>query len=237
MPASSASIASFAALNAAKVRYVKSALFAASLAPLAYLIWLGLTGNLGADPVEFIRRSTGTWTLDFLIITLSVTPLRRVIRWHWLARLRRMFGLYAFFYAAIHVVTYVWLDQLFDLEAIWRDVVKRPLITAGFLSFVLMIPLAVTSTDRMARWLGGQRWQQLHRAVYLVAIAGVIHFWWLVKIDYTRPLVYSVIFATLLAARVVFRFGRNELARNAAPAERAARLQPLPAGRNPNEPR
>lgn len=205
MPASSASLASLAALHPTRVRYVKSALFAASLGPLGYLIWLGITGGLGADPVEFIRRSTGTWTLDFLIITLSVTPLRRVTRWHWLVRLRRMFGLYAFFYAVIHVVTYFWLDQLFDLEAIGRDIVKRPLITVGFLSFVLMIPLAATSTDRMVRLLGGKRWQQLHRAVYLVAVAGVIHFWWLVKIDYTRPLVYSVIIGALLFSRLVFR--------------------------------
>ncbi|MGH9782765.1 MAG: sulfite oxidase heme-binding subunit YedZ, partial [Terriglobia bacterium] len=187
MLARPASIASLVAPDVANVRRVKAALFVASLYPLAYLVWLGLTGGLGADPVEFIRRSTGTWTLDFLVITLSVTPLRRATGWHWLVRLRRMFGLYAFFYATIHVVTYFWLDQLFDLAAIWRDVLKRPLITIGFLSFVLMIPLAVTSTDRMARWLGGKRWQQLHRAVYLVAIAGVVHFWWLVKLDYTRP--------------------------------------------------
>lgn len=188
---------------------MKTVLFAACLYPLVFLIWLGLAGDLGADPVEFIRRSTGTWTLDFLIITLSVTPLRRATEWHWLVRLRRMFGLYAFFYAAIHVVTYLWLDQLFDLATIWRDIVKRPLIAAGFLGFALMIPLAATSTDRMVRRLGGKRWQQLHRAVYLAAIAGVIHFWWLVKIDYTRPLVYSVIVGALLVARIVFRLQRS----------------------------
>lgn len=197
------SVASLAALEAPTVQRVKIALFALCLYPLASLVWLGFVGGLSADPVEFIRRSTGTWTLDFLIITLSVTPLRRATGWHWLVRLRRMFGLYAFFYAAIHVVTYLWLDQLFDLAAIWRDVVKRPLIAAGFLSFVLMVPLAITSTDRMARWLGGKRWQQLHRAVYLVAIAGVIHFWWLVKLDYTRPLIYSVIVGALLVSRIV----------------------------------
>lgn len=209
MPAISAFMASFAALDAAKVRRIKAALFAASLAPLAYLVWLGLAGGLGADPVEFIRRRTGTWTLDFLIITLAVTPLRRATGWHWLVRLRRMFGLYAFFYAVIHVVAYFWLDQQFDLAAIWRDVLKRPLITVGFLSFVLMIPLAVTSTDRMARRLGGKRWQRLHRAVYGVAVAGVIHFWWLVKLDITRPLVYSAIIGGLLVARIAFRSGRS----------------------------
>ncbi len=200
---------SVAALDALTVRHAKALLFALCLLPLASLVWLGFTGGLGADPVEFVRRATGTWTLDFLVITLSITPLRRVTRWHWLVRMRRMFGLYAFFYAVIHVVTYFWLDQLFDLEAIWRDLIKRPLIAAGFLSFVLMIPLAATSTDRVARWLGGKRWQQLHRTVYAVAIAGVIHFWWLVKLDYTRPLVYSAIIGALLLARVVRRAGPN----------------------------
>lgn len=213
---SARSVASLAALEARTVQRVKAVLFVLCLYPLASLVWLGFAGGLGADPVEFIRRSTGTWTLDFLIITLSVTPLRRATGWHWLLRLRRMFGLYAFFYAAIHVVTYFWLDQLFDLVTIWRDVVKRPLIAAGFLSFVLMIPLAVTSTDRMARRLGGKRWQQLHRAVYLVAVAGVIHFWWLVKLDYTRPLIYSVILGGLLVARIVFRIRMNGLAISAA---------------------
>ena len=202
---STRSAATLAVLEAPTVQRVKLALFALCLFPLASLVWLGFTGGLGADPVEYIRRSTGTWTLDFLIITLSVTPLRRATGWRWLVRLRRMFGLYAFFYAAIHVVTYLWLDQLFDLEAIWRDVVKRPLIAAGFLSFVLMVPLAATSTDRMARRLGGKRWQQLHRAVYLVAVAGVVHFWWLVKLDYTRPLIYGVIVGALLLSRFASR--------------------------------
>ena len=212
----SAFLAPLAVPNAATVRRIKAALFAACLIPLAFLIWLGFTGGLGADPVEFVRRATGTWTLDFLVITLCVTPFRRATGWHWLIRLRRMFGLYAFFYATIHILTYLWLDQLFDLEAIWRDVVKRPLIAVGFLSFVLMIPLAATSADRVARRLGGKRWQQLHRAVYLVAIAGVIHFWWLVKIDFTRPLIYSVIIGALLVARLAYRFKNNGIAIHAA---------------------
>ncbi|MBI2297031.1 MAG: ferric reductase-like transmembrane domain-containing protein [Betaproteobacteria bacterium] len=199
------SLASLATLDTPTVQSVKRVLFVLGLYPLASLVWLGFAGGLGADPVELIRRSTGTWTLDFLIITLSVTLLRRATGWRWLIRLRRMFGLYAFFYALIHVVAYFWLDQLFDLAAIWRDVLKRPLITVGFLSFVLMIPLAATSTDRMVRRLGGRRWQQLHRAVYLVAIAGVVHFWWLVKLDYSRPLAYSLIVGALLIARIPFR--------------------------------
>lgn len=127
-----------------------------------------------------------------------------------------MFGLYAFFYAVIHVITYLWLDQFFDLAAIWRDLVKRPLITAGFLSFVLMIPLAVTSTDRMVRRLGGKLWQHLHRAVYLIAVAGVVHFWGLVKVDNTRPLIYSAIIGSLLVARIVSRFGTSRPAINVA---------------------
>jgi len=223
MPAGPALLAPLSRLDPAIVSRLKALLFVAGLVPLAYLVWLGLTGSLGADPVEFIRRSTGTWTLDFLIITLTITPLRRATGWHWVVRLRRMFGLYAFFYALIHVVTYFWLDQLFDLAAIWRDIVKRPLIAAGFLSFLLMIPLAATSTDRMTRWLGGRRWQQLHRAVYLVAIAGVIHFWWLVKIDYTRPLVYSAIIGALLIARIVVRPGTRTPATGAPQAAASSR--------------
>ena len=191
-------------LDASNVRRIKWTLFAASLGPFVYLIWLGFSANLGADPVEFVRRSTGTWTLDFLIITLAVTPLRKLTGLNWLIRLRRMFGLYAFFYALIHVVTYLWLDQLFDPVEIWRDIVKRPLIAAGVISFLLMVPLAITSTNGMVRRLGGKRWQVLHRAVYVIALAGVVHFWWLVKVDYTRPLIYSVIIGGLLLARVVF---------------------------------
>lgn len=204
------------AIKPPTVERFKVALFLLGLYPLASLIWLGATNELGADPVEFVRRATGTWTLDFLIITLSITPLRRATGWSWLVRLRRMFGLYAFFYAAIHVVTYLWLDQLFDLTAIWSDIVKRPLIAAGFLSFVLMIPLAATSTDRMVRRLGGKRWSQLHRAVYLIAVAGVVHFWWLVKVDITRPLIYSAIIGVLLLARVGFYFAGKRPAANGA---------------------
>lgn len=205
-------MAFLAALDARSVQRLKHALFAASLLPIAYLVWLVLTGNLGADPVELVRRKTGTWTLDFLVLTLAVTPLRRLTGWHWLVRLRRMLGLYAFFYASIHVVTYLWLDQLFDFSEIWRDILRRPLIAAGAISFVLMIPLAVTSTNAMVRRLGGRRWQYLHRAMYLVAVAGVFHFWWLVKVDYTRPLVYATVIGALLAARVVFAAKRSSRA-------------------------
>ena len=205
MPARSRLTSAAAALDASRVRRLKYALIAAGLLPLAYLVYLTTSGNLGADPVEFVRRATGTWALDFLVLTLAVTPLRRATGWHWLVRLRRTLGLYAFFYAAIHVVTYLWLDQLFDFGEVWRDIVKRPLIAAGVVSFVLMIPLAATSNGAMVRRLGGRRWQQLHRAVYLVAVAALAHFWWLVKIDYTRPLMYTLIIGALLAMRITTR--------------------------------
>lgn len=180
---------------------VKAALFAACLLPLAFLVLAGLTDGLGANPIESITRATGDWTLRFLLITLAVTPLRRLTGWHWLLRLRRMLGLYAFFYALLHFVTYVWLDQFFDPLSIARDIIKRPFITAGFTAFVLLIPLAATSTNAMVRRLGGRRWQALHRTVYAIAIVGVVHFWWLVKKDITQPLIYAAILAALLGLR------------------------------------
>lgn len=172
-------------------------------------MFLGLIHGLGANPIEFITRSTGTWTLAFLLITLSVTPLRRFTDWLWLMRLRRMLGLYAFFYACLHFTTYIWLDQFFDLVGIGKDVFKRPFITLGFTCFLLLIPLAATSTDNMVRRLGGKRWLQLHRFVYFIAVGGVVHFWWLVKKDITQPLLYGLVLTILLLARVAYLWGRN----------------------------
>ena len=169
--------------------------------PLARLIALGASGGLGANPIEFITRSTGTWTLIGLLVTLSVTPLRRLTGRADLIRYRRMLGLFTFFYACLHFTTYVWLDQFFDPAAIARDIVKRPFITVGFSAFVLLIPLAATSTHAMMRRLG-RRWQQLHRLVYPIALLGVVHFLWLVKKDLTEPLVYGAILALLLALRL-----------------------------------
>ena len=189
------------------VQRVKRAVFAAGLLPLAWLVYLAFTGNLGADPVEFVRRATGTWTLDFLVVALAITPLRRRTGWHWLVRLRRTLGLYAFFYATLHVVTYLWLDQLFDVAEIAKDIAKRPLIAAGVVSYLLLIPLAVTSTNAMVKRLGSRRWQHLHRLVYVAAVAGLLHFWWLVKLDYTRPLVYTAVIGALLATRIPFAAG------------------------------
>lgn len=192
--------------------WIKSTLFIVCLIPLARLALLGVTGGLGANPIEFITRSTGTWTLVFLLIVLSVTPLRRLLEMPWLLRLRRMFGLYVFFYALLHFLTYVWLDQFFSPEDIVKDVLKRPFITIGFTSFMLLIPLAITSTNAMIKRLGGKNWQQLHRFVYLIAVGGVVHYWWLVKKDVTQPQIYAVVLALLLGIRLVFLWRKNSAA-------------------------
>ncbi|MBT9569397.1 MAG: sulfoxide reductase heme-binding subunit YedZ [Thiobacillus sp.] len=183
------------------------------LIPLARLIALGLTGGLGANPIEFITRSTGTWTLVGLMVTLSVTPVRRLTGQSGLIRYRRMLGLFTFFYASLHFVTYVWLDQFFDPSAIVRDVIKRPFITMGFSAFLLLIPLAITSTDAMIRRLG-RRWKQLHRLVYLIAILGVIHYLWLVKKDITEPVIYAALLALLLLMRLPWGIALLQAARN-----------------------
>ena len=195
---------------------IKSVIFVACLIPLARLVWFAFQGNLSANPIEFITRSLGTWTLVFLLITLSITPLRKLLNQPWLIKLRRMLGLFTFFYASLHFVTYIWLDQFFDLQAIYKDVIKRPFITVGFASFILLIPLAVTSTNNMVRRLGGKRWQKLHRLVYLIAIGGVVHYWWLVKKDITQPVIYAAVLAVLLGYRV-FVYMRKDKALKLSP--------------------
>jgi sulfoxide reductase heme-binding subunit YedZ len=184
---------------------VKAGLFLACLVPAVWLVWAALHGRLGANPISEVTKETGTWTLRFLAITLAVTPLRRLTGWNALVRYRRMLGLFAFFYGTLHFLTYIWLDQFFDFPGIVKDVGKRPFITAGFSAFVLLVPLAVTSTAGWIRRLGGKRWQALHRLVYVSATLGVLHYWWLVKADVSRPLAYGAIVAALLAARLVFR--------------------------------
>jgi len=171
------------------------------LLPLVRLMVLGGSGGLGANPIEFITRSTGTWTLVGLLLTLSVTPMRRLSGRADPIRYRRMLGLFSFFYACLHFVTYIWLDQFFDLAAIARDIVKRPFITVGFTAFVLLIPLAVTSTQTMMRRLG-RRWQLLHRLVYPIVLLAVVHYLWLVKKDLTSPLIYGAVAVVLLALRL-----------------------------------
>lgn len=174
----------------------------ACLLPLLWLIAAGLRDTLGANPIEYITRATGDWTLRMLMITLTVTPLRQLTGWHWLVRLRRTLGLYAFFYACLHLTTYVWLDQFFDIGEIVKDIVKRPFITVGFGAFVLLLPLAATSTNGMIRRLGGRAWQRLHRLIYAIGTLGVVHYWWLVKKDITEPVIYASVLAVLLGARV-----------------------------------
>jgi len=185
----------------AVLRNPKLWLFAACLLPLVRLAILGASGGLGANPIEFITHSTGTWTLVGLLATLSVTPLRRLTGRAGLIRYRRMLGLFAFFYACLHFITYIWLDQFFDLAGIGKDIVKRPFITVGFAAFVLLIPLAATSNHAMMRRLG-RHWQQLHRLIYPIAVLGVIHYVWLVKKDVTQPLLFGAVLALLLAMRL-----------------------------------
>lgn len=184
---------------------LQAVLFVVALLPLARLFYLGATGGLGANPVEFVIRSLGTWTLIALVVTLSITPLRVATGWAWLMRLRRMFGLFAFFYAVVHFLAYLWFDQWFDLAAILKDVLKRPYITAGFAALLLLVPLAATSSNGWVRRLGGRNWQRLHRLVYAIAVLAVIHFWWqrAAKNDLGEPFVYSLVVGLLLGVRLL----------------------------------
>jgi sulfoxide reductase heme-binding subunit YedZ len=183
-------------------KWTKAIVFLLCLGPLAALGWRALHGDLTANPIEFITHATGDWTLRFLCMTLAITPLRKLLRRPELIRFRRMLGLFAFFYACLHFTTYIWLDKFFDLGEMWKDIAKRRFITVGFLAFVLLIPLAITSTAGWIRRIGGRRWQMLHRAIYLSAVAGVIHYYWLVKSAVIRPLAYGALVGLLLAWRL-----------------------------------
>lgn len=183
--------------------WIKPTVFILCLLPLAWFVFALLTDQLGANPIEAVTRGTGDWSLRFLLITLTMTPLRRYVGWSWPLRLRRMLGLFAFFYVGVHLTTYLWLDQFFDWSEIWHDIMKRPFITAGMLAFLLLIPLAVTSTNAMIKRLG-RNWIRLHRLVYVIAVLGVLHFWWLVKADVREPIVYALLLALLLSLRVVW---------------------------------
>jgi sulfoxide reductase heme-binding subunit YedZ len=186
-----------------KLRWFKVVVFLTCLAPLAQLGWNAYSESLGANPIEAITHFTGDWTLRFLLITLGITPLRKLTNQLWLIRFRRMLGLFAFFYGVLHFLTYIWLDKFFDLHEMLADVAKRRFITAGFTAFVLLIPLAITSTSGWIRRLGGRRWNLLHRLIYFGAIAGVIHYVWLVKADLRKPLQYALVLAILLGYRLV----------------------------------
>jgi sulfoxide reductase heme-binding subunit YedZ len=183
-------------------RRIKVLIVALCLAPLGWLAWRAWHADLTANPIEYITHLTGDWTIRFIVFTLAVTPLRRLLRLPNLTRFRRMLGLFAFFYGSLHFLTWFWLDKYFDLHEIARDVVKRPFITAGFVGLVLMVPLAITSTKGWIRRLGAKRWQQLHRLVYVTAVAGVAHYYWLVKSDIRLPVLYGSILALLLASRL-----------------------------------
>ncbi len=186
------------------VRYFKPVVFLACLGPLGTLVWRGLHSELGANPIEAITHGTGDWTLTLLLVTLSITPLRKLTRQYWLIDFRRMIGLFAFFCGCLHLMTYVWLDKFFDVHEMLADIAKRRFITAGMTGFTLMIPLALTSSKWSIRKLGGKRWQALHRLIYFSAAAGVIHYIWLVKADLRKPLEYGAVLAALLLLRVGF---------------------------------
>lgn len=184
------------------VAIAKPFVFAACLIPFALLARKVLNDDLGANPVETLNRYTGDWTLRFLLITLAVTPLRQLAGRPYLVRFRRMLGLFAFFYVCLHFLSWSWIDKVFDWDEIVKDVIKRPFITLGFTCFVLLIPLAATSTNAMVRRLGGKRWRALHRLVYAIGIGGVVHYLWLVKSDIREPLIYAAILVFLLGYRV-----------------------------------
>jgi len=184
-----------------KIRVAKVFVFALCLVPALLLLWDWHKDALGPNPAENIIRTAGDWTIRFVLITLGVTPLRKLLHAPSLIRFRRMLGLFAMFYGSLHLTSYLWLDQFFDWAGIWKDIYKRPFITAGFTGWLLMVPLALTSTTWAIRKLGGKRWQSLHRLIYFTALAGVIHYYWLVKSDVTNPLLYASILLLLMLYR------------------------------------
>ena len=183
-------------------KWTKVAFFVFCLIPFGDLVWRIIKSDLGANPVEYLQHATGDWTIRFLVFTLSITPFRKLLRLPDLIRFRRMLGLFAFFYVSLHFLTYLGPDQSFDLSAMWKDVAKRPFITVGFAAFVLLIPLAITSTTGWIRRLGGKRWQLLHRSIYVAAVCGVIHYYWLVKSDVRKPVFYGALVGILLLWRL-----------------------------------
>lgn len=187
-----------------KATGIKIIVFIICLVPLAFGIWDGFTDQLGANPIEEITHRTGDWTLRLLLITLAATPARRLLGWTWPLRVRRMLGLYTFFYACLHFLTYFVLDQFFDWDEIFKDIIKRPYITIGFSAFLLLVPLAVTSTNSMMRRLG-KRWGQLHQLIYVIAVFGILHYLWLVKADYLQPLIHAGILLALLLVRAWYQ--------------------------------
>ena len=204
------------------IRFTKFLLFVNCLVPLALLGWDAYHHRLGANPVEFATRSTGVLTLVFLFLTLAVTPLRKLTKANWLIKLRKMLGLYAFFYGALHLLTYVWFDKFFSVPEIVKDTLQRRFILVGMASFLLMVPLALTSTNAMIKRLGGKRWAKLHKLIYATAVGGVVHYWLIVKVITPTQIAFAAVLAALLGARVVFHLTR--------PRAKAQKAQPRPAG-------
>jgi methionine sulfoxide reductase heme-binding subunit len=192
-------------VNKQQIIYIKAVVWLLALLPLARLIWLGFHEDLGANPIEFVEHSTGTWALVFLLVTLSMTPIRLLTGQLWQIQLRRLLGLFMFFYACLHIVTYVWLDFAFIWQDITKDVIKHPRILVGFAAFLLAIPLAATSNSYMIKRLK-TNWKKLHQAVYLIGILAVIHYLLLVKKDVTEPLYYAAVLAILLGVRIYFKY-------------------------------
>lgn len=190
------------ALTEYGLRWVKRVFFIAACGPALQMLVVGILGRLGAEPVDAVTRITGIWTLNFLMLTLAVAPLRYFLGWFWPLRLRRMLGLFTFFYASLHLATYVVFEQFFDVAEIVKDILKRPYITVGMIAYGILFLLAMTSTNRMIRHLG-KHWKPLHRLVYLAGIAGVLHFFWLVKRDITEPGIYIIVLCTLLCTRLI----------------------------------
>ena len=201
-------------LSPAKLTALKIAVFVLALVPLARLVAgvVVFPEWLGANPAEFITRATGDWTLRFLLITLAVTPLRKLCGWGWLLRFRRMLGLFTFFYGVVHLASYVSFDHVFEVGEIIKDIIKRPFISVGFGALLLMLPLAITSTNAMVRRLGAARWLKLHRLIYVIGPLGVLHFWWMVKRDLTEPIMYALVLALLLGYRLVLKLRESRSA-------------------------
>ena len=187
-------------------RFAKLVLFINSLVPLTLLLWDVYHHRVGANPLEFVTRTTGMLTLVFLLITLAVTPARKLSGVNWLVKFRRMLGLFAFFYGFLHLMTYVWFDRFFNLKSAAKDILARPFIAVGLTAFFLMIPLAITSTNKMVKRLGGKRWSRLHKVVYLSGIAGALHYWMLVKSDTRLPLTFAFVVALLLGFRAFIKY-------------------------------
>ena len=197
--------------NKRQIGHIKTLMFLICLIPLIRLVWLGLSDGLTANPIEYIERSTGFWALFILLTSLCLTPVRLLTGKTWQLQLRRMLGLFMFFYVCLHITIYFWLDYSFIWPDIAKDISKHPYVLVGFSAFVLTIPLAVTSNNRMVRLLG-QRWKKLHQLVYLIAILGVVHFWWLVKKDIREPMLFALVLALLFGIRIYFKYA-NKLSR------------------------